>query len=256
MGSALDEAMKVWWKLPKSTPAAERYIAALKAGLGVLEGAFQAQEDWTLEQLDKLLAKGLKVAIDGSSTHMGWSELAERHTLVKASSSTRDPFGEGALRINGQYAGTPDLIIQELNQPELVILDLKTTMNLKAEWIPKRLRGYDFANQTWQYPWAVQQVYGLPVRKFIYQLVIFYPKVMNLIIPVDITQERIDFWYKGAQVKWERMAWDSRFGIAPPNFDSCDGKYGLCPFIKACFDCRNDPERIRVYYDERGNDGL
>lgn len=238
MGNALDVTMKAWWQ--GQDPA-----DALSLGIDRLSQEYQEQEKWPLGSLIKLLEKGYKVARQGHPHMPGWEVWKEGEKLVKASGTGHGPNVDGALIINGRYAGTPDLITQTEGSDKLIITDLKVAMRLLAEWVPKRLAEYDTALQAWQYSWAVWQVYGKEVEEFRFQQISLDP-VRNHVATVNITRERLLLWLESMKRVWREMEVNEVY----QNLTNCMGKYGRCEYLLACHECHLENDQMAKFYDK------
>lgn len=244
MGTALDAAMKAWWLGNDAVPTPEQ------AGLDILEQAYQDQPDWTLEELKNIYQKGLKIAIKGKANQPGWEYWKEREELVQASSHLRGVDQPGALIVNGKYVGTPDLVTRKLTNGRLVVRDLKTSLNLKSEWIPKRISETEVNHQAWQYAYFVSLVYSELVEEVQFQYVGLYPTITNTVAIVAITPERLNLWLQDTEIKWSRMRNEEEADFYPGNWENCYGKYGKCAYFPICHELDRDESRIRTFYDE------
>ena len=249
MGTVLDHAMKTWWQGVTISSPHDRDADAMDAGLSLLASSFQENPDYTLDELRVLFKKGLKVAIKGQTNQPGWEYWAEREKVVKISTSTRDPKAEGALVWKGQYVGTPDLITRD--HRGLIVTDLKNSLYTNPIYLPKRLAEYDTNTQGWHYAYFVSLIYGEPVVEVRFQNIVMAPSVKNVVAVISITPERLNFWFADSVIKWSRMAQEGKTDVAPGNWENCYGKYGKCPFYMICHELDRDPEKIKVFFEER-----
>ena len=199
----------------------------------LLDAGWVEQEKWSKERV-------LKVAKGALSACMPKCLYILGHEDVVAV--------ESEILIDGEYAGTPDLITR--GDDGLIVTDLKFSLEVDPRYRVRRLAEYDCSYQLWAYADLVQLIYGeLPAWLRVHQ-VYGLPKADDAIVTIRCTHERLDLWQLGAEVWQVRMQEDSSWPPLP-NFTNCFGKYGKCDYYAACHQCQNDPALMEVLYAHR-----
>src|SRR5439155_1520094 len=141
----------------------------------------------------------------------------------------------------------PDLVIQHGDW--LQVVDWKFSLTLKAEWVSKRLAGYETLWQLWHYAWRVQQEFSLPCKQITVVQMAGLPKAFARRVDYEVTPELLYAWEKDARQWWALM----EAGFNRGNYDGCR-KYGenyLCNFSDGCHRLAADESKFDTLYRRR-----
>lgn len=237
LGKAIGEALGAAYRLRKAPQAPQEAPGATLSR--VLASGYHPNEKWTLEGLEKIAQRGLKVALE--------DDVIGPATVLMVD----EPLPSGSR---------PDLVLRHPSEG-LIVHDDKVTFSLKDEWRARRFAEYDTDWQFWHYAWEVEQLLGEPVSWVRVRNLTLTPKARSEVVPVRITPTRLAFWLLEAEYRWMEMRWQET-GEIPiiPRWSSCHGKYGRCIFYDYCHVFGGDPMRASAYYTQAepstGEDGL
>jgi hypothetical protein len=198
----------------------------------VLVEGWVDQDGWSLEALQRLVDRGLDVAVKGP-------QMEGVQSVVMAE--------------QGVYGRRPDVI---LRFPDgLVVDDNKVAMALDAHQEPYRLAEYDHSWQLLDYAWHVGEYLAEPVTLTRLHLIVLGPRKHVTLHQVPVTRERLDRWYESAAGVWrtmEEMEQGSR--AVWMGLTACTNK-GLhfgqprCPMYDACHVYNGNERAMEVGFE-------
>ena len=236
------------------TPAPSPYEISVHAALQLLEAEFQDQETWSLDSLQALVRKGIKLAIEGIKRdilHPGITIIAVEYT------------GPDPLPPNVRVPRIVDCVVE--CQEALQVWDWKSHIKLDPQYLGERQRSVIHNWQILDYGWHAQEWFGKPVTLVGTGEIILTPKQQFLPVPVVVTPARLAQWQHDAKGIWKQMTmqaeeWlDECFGnpISPlwHNWEACTDRhlfYGKeCPFVTACHELSGDESLFGGVYKLR-----
>jgi len=235
MGKALHAALKAFYvacvagldpptALDKGHEALALIFAANKTPLG------EIPDPWSHEALLKIALSAYNKCVIGSLQYPGAIHWAKTEKILQVDPGRTEIYKPGEL----PHA---DLLTEV--EDGLIITDTKTAWHMEPKWLPRRLAEYDASFQLWFYVWRAWTVLQKPVKLVRVQHVAFTPTVTYGVVEFQPSPERVKHWLRGAIQAWARMYWEGKElenkGTLPtPNYESCYGKYGKCPFYDPC----------------------
>lgn len=156
---------------------------ALQAAYRALEGGWVDQETWSIPTLQKLVERGVKLALEGP-------QLTGMKSVV--------------LNEQGVYGRRPDVVFRR-EDGGLVVDDNKVTLSLDARYKGERLEGYTRGWQIRDYAYHVGYYFEEPVVETRYHLIILGPRKEVVLHPVIVSQDNLARWYRSAQAVWMTM---------------------------------------------------
>ena len=209
----------------------EYWAAIRQTALDTLRAGWQ-DCDLTLEGAEKLVTKGLKVALESPMWPPGKVLLVDEST--------------GVCR--------PDLVYRD--EAGLHVWDVKTARSLDARYVQERLSGYDTLWQLYHNSWEVSQYYGEVVVEAGIMQVVLTPRAQVYLHPVKMEPEHLQQWLVTAEQVWKDQSAEAR-GERPviQRYTSCEKRrYGRsrCEFWDACHVHFLDPAKIATTYQRKG----
>ena len=208
--------------------------SALQVAYRALEGEWVEQETWTIPTLQKLVERGVRLALEGPQLQgMASVVLNEPH---------------------GLYGRRPDVVFRRMGDNRLVVDDDKVIMSLDARYEASRLAEYDHAWQIKDYAYHVGEYLAEPVAEGRYYLIVLGPRKHTTLHKVDVSPESLKRWYASATSIWQTMDAVER-GVQEPwqNLLVCTSKsthYGhRCPMYDACHVYHGDERAMLTLYE-------
>ena len=216
----------------------------LAVALEVLHREFRDGSHWTLEGLEKLVEKGLKLALTTELVSSEGSVVAVEEWMshCKIDLVTREPFG-------------------------LVVTDHKVSLDLEKRKLEYKLRDLDPSWQLLHEAWAVRQKFGECPKWSRAHLIVLGPRPFTHIHSVGpLDDKRLDDWERSAEYHWDCMKHDAdSYGVGidyppanrvlpPMNTRSC-WQYGRkCDFYDGCHLYGGDLTMFPTTYEEGGRE--
>jgi len=203
---------------------------ALPVAYTALEAGWVEQDTWNLPALQKLVERGIRLAIEGP-------QLEGMQAVV--------------LTEQDVYGRRPDVVFRR-HGGGLVLDENKVTLSLDARYQEARLAEYDHAWQIRDYAYHVSLYLAEPITETRYQLLVLGPRKQVVLHKVALTAEALTQWYQSAQAVWAAMA--AVEAGEPPwqNLTACTNK-GLhfgrrCWLHDFCHLCEGDAGRAESLY--------
>lgn len=232
VGAAMSEALARYLL----SPGEAGFDAALGAAQDILRARYVESEEWSLEGLFKLVERGFSVA---ASTTL--KDFLEQETVL----ATELSIGEGRI----------DLVTRSKATKQIIITDHKNSIQMKSQYVNKKLAETDLSWQLWDYAWRASSYYGEPVTWIRTHLTIMSPKAVAFQHPVKILPEAIEAWAASASQHWDQMAKHDTmaFDKLPMNWNECINKYGKCPAYDACHVLLRDESKMETLYERKSH---
>lgn len=230
VGAAMSEALARYLL----SPGEAGFDAALGAAQDILRARYVESEEWSLEGLFKLVERGFSVA---ASTTL--KDFLEQETVL----ATELEIGERRL----------DMVSRSKSTKQIIITDHKNSIQMKSQYVNKKLAETDLDWQLWDYAWAAGNYYGEPVTWIRRHLTIMSPKAVAFQHPVKIDPKAIEAWADSASQHWDQMAKHDTitFNKLPMNWNECINKYGKCPAYDACHVLLRDESKMGTLYERK-----
>ena len=210
---------------------------------------FHEQETWSLESLQALVRKGVKLAIEGIERDI----LFPGATLIAVEYTGPDPLPPGV--------SVPRILDCCMEfQGALQVWDWKSHIKLDPKYLAERQQSVAHNWQILDYGWHAQKWFGKPVTLVGTGEIILSPKAQFLPVPVVVTPARLAQWHKDAETIWHLMSLHATGDteLAPPpwhNWEACTDRhlfYGKsCPMYEGCHKLFGDERLFSGVYKEK-----
>ena len=209
----------------------------------VMAREYREGSEWTLEGLQKLVEKGLKLALTSDLVSPEGKVVAVEEWMshCRIDLVSREPFG-------------------------LVVTDHKVSLELEKRRLEYKLRDLDPSWQLLHEAWAVRQKFGECPKWARAHLIVLGPRPFTHIHSVGpLDDKRLDDFEHSGAYHWDCMGHDANdYGVdrelalsqrtlPPMNTRSCSTQYGRkCDFYEGCHVYGGDLTKFPALYEEGG----
>jgi len=148
-----------------------------------------------------------------------------------------------------------DLLVRN-SDGTLTVIDHKITLTLERSKLQWRVSDYDPSWQLLQYPWGVREYMGETPSWSKAHLVALTPRPFAIVLPIEITDARLDDFHTSAAQHWTQMgmqdyAYEVNRTPAPMNTRSCHAYGRKCDFYELCHVYSGDEKMASALYDRK-----
>jgi len=137
---------------------------------------------------------------------------------------------------------------------DFIVTDHKVRYKYDARYAPSNQLESEVSWQLWDYAYRVSLKYDRPVTHIRTHFVYLTPSPKSVLHEKAITEQAIENWHLGAEVKWAEWHKLHRgLLIEQPMITiNCHNRYGKCEFYDFCWLAEKDEQRAAMLYNKKG----